>query len=339
MVPYALGIIVTLGVYGVLQEQIMTQEFGGKLFSNSAFLVLCNRLVASALGLAVILRDGEAWDTSVPMWKYLVVSMSNVFSSTCQYEALKWVSFPVITVGKTIKMMPVMCWGMVLLGRRYSWKEWTIALVVSSGITEFVLAGPISSPASTQNSSFFGLLLLVGYIFFDGLTSTMQESLFQDYSVTRQNQMFIVNTYSAAISLGGLLISQRLGESMLFCVQEPAFFGCVILLSLAAAGSQWFMYSMVQYCGALNLAATLNVRQVFSTLVSYIHYGHSITTLQIASLSVVFTALFAHSLKELCPKSEPDEKSSGLTEADPLLPFRAGPDEWASTLTTREPAV
>jgi adenosine 3'-phospho 5'-phosphosulfate transporter B2 len=40
-------------------------------------------------------------------WEYCLVSFSNVVATSCQYEALKYVSFPVQTLGKCAKMIPV----------------------------------------------------------------------------------------------------------------------------------------------------------------------------------------------------------------------------------------
>lgn len=47
---------------------------------------------------------------AVPIYKYSAVSISNVIATTCQYEALKHVSFPVQTIAKCAKMVPVMIW-------------------------------------------------------------------------------------------------------------------------------------------------------------------------------------------------------------------------------------
>ena len=39
-----------LNVYGLLQEKIMTQDWGGEAFTFSTFLVLCNRIFAMVSG-------------------------------------------------------------------------------------------------------------------------------------------------------------------------------------------------------------------------------------------------------------------------------------------------
>eukprot|EP00971_Amphidinium_carterae_P116650 2310609-Amphidinium_carterae.1 len=73
---------------------------------------MINRICAVMLGVGGILVCRESFLNTAPLWKYLVISLTNVYASTCQYEALKYVSFPVQMLGKSFKMMPVMMWGM-----------------------------------------------------------------------------------------------------------------------------------------------------------------------------------------------------------------------------------
>jgi len=49
-----------------------------------------------------------------PSYAYAAVSLSNVVATTCQYEALKFVTLPLQTLGKTAKMIPVMLWGSII---------------------------------------------------------------------------------------------------------------------------------------------------------------------------------------------------------------------------------
>ncbi len=53
-----------------------------------------------------------------PAYGYAAVSLSNVVATTCQYEALKYVTFPLQTLGKCAKMLPVMLWGSLILRKR-----------------------------------------------------------------------------------------------------------------------------------------------------------------------------------------------------------------------------
>merc|ERR1719453_1810399 len=115
------------------------------MFTDSVFLVLMNRTVAVVFAICMAIGKGESIVNKAPLWKYIAISFSNVYASTCQYEALKFVSFPVQMLGKSFKMMPVMVWGIIVSGKTYGLSDWLIAAAVTGGVTEFLMTGPISS--------------------------------------------------------------------------------------------------------------------------------------------------------------------------------------------------
>ena len=93
------GLQVSYLTWGILQERIMTIEYGGigeaqgEYFKNSQFLVFVNRILAFIMALLVIFFRKQPQHTA-PLYKYSFSSFSNIMSSWCQYEALKFVSFP-----------------------------------------------------------------------------------------------------------------------------------------------------------------------------------------------------------------------------------------------------
>merc|ERR1719333_1915245 len=115
----------------------------------------------------MIAKNAEDVTPKCPLWKYFVISLSNVAATTCQYEALKWVSFPVQMLGKSFKMMPVMVWGILISQKSYSLVDWLVAASVTGGVTEFLLTGSINAPHSDKSDSLYGLALLVGFLLFD----------------------------------------------------------------------------------------------------------------------------------------------------------------------------
>merc|ERR1719316_2559987 len=153
-----------------------------------------NRLCAVIFAVAMATAKGESLWPKVALWKYLAISFSNVAATTCQYEALKWVSFPVQMLGKSFKMMPVMVWGIVISQKSYSLKDWLIAAAVTGGVTEFLMTGKISSAHADQGDSIYGIFLLMGFLAFDGFTSTFQEKLFKEHATTKYNQMLYMNS-------------------------------------------------------------------------------------------------------------------------------------------------
>jgi len=308
---YGLGIIFCLGLYGVIQERIMSVPYEGELFKVSVFLVLCNRLVAILYSLGMITSKSEDCRNKAPIWKYLAISFSNVAATWSQYEALRYVSFPVQMLGKSFKMMPVMVWGILISRKQYKTADWLIASAVTGGVTQFLLTGEISAKHAGKGNSSYGLMLMMVYLACDSFTSTFQEKLFKEHKTSKYNQMLYVNGSSATVALGTLLLSGNLSIALSFCVAHPLFVTHATALSGAAVAGQYFVYSMVGEFGALILAATMNLRQVISILVSYIMYSHAISSLQVLGLLLVFAALFYKSYASIAKSSEGGGKAHG----------------------------
>jgi len=313
LVVNACGIIGALLVYGLLQERIMTVSYGGAFFTFSAFLVLLNRLFAVAFGLLMSVVKGESLRNNAPLWKYGVVSLASVGASVCQYESLKYVSFAVQMLGKSFKMMPVMFWGMAISRKVYSSGDWCVAIAVTAGVSAFVLGGPTEASMAGASTS-RGLVLLLGFLALDGMTSTVQEKLFKEHATTKFNQMVYVNGISGLVSIAFLFASGELLPAFSFFFSNGAFAVDAFSLSMTAVTSQWFILTQVKEYGALVLAATMNVRQIFSIIVSYIAYGHPMSFVQGFALLIVFGALLSKSVTGLCANV-----GAGTSESEPLL--------------------
>merc|ERR1719421_56288 len=161
-------------------------------FKYTVFLVFLNRVVSASFAFFMVLLKGEDLRSSCPVWKYLLVAISNVVATTCQYEALKYVSFPVQMLGKSSKMVPVMGWGIAISGKKYGMIDWIIAFAVTAGCTIFLIGGNIISHKERGDAekgegvilAAMGLFLMMGYLCCDGFTSTFQEKLFKEHNVT-----------------------------------------------------------------------------------------------------------------------------------------------------------
>lgn len=78
----------------------MTRDYDGQMFENSQFLVFCNRIAALFIVLPLHwLQVGVKCNPfesghGAPFFEFSFASVSNILSSWCQYEALKYVTFP-----------------------------------------------------------------------------------------------------------------------------------------------------------------------------------------------------------------------------------------------------
>ena len=74
-------------------------------------------------------------------------------------------------------------------------------------------------------------------------------------------------------------------------------------------------------------AATMNVRQVVSILVSYLKYHNPVTGLQVLGLGLIFSALFYKSVLAMLEAPSKEEKKPILAEAKAEEAIEASKDK------------
>ncbi|KAL0681668.1 hypothetical protein Bca4012_048515 [Brassica carinata] len=249
------GIMSTLVVYGVLQEKIMRVPYGlnKEFFKYSLFLVFCNRLTTSAVSAGALLASKKVLDPVAPVYKYCLISVTNILTTTCLYEALKYVSFPVQTLAKCAKMIPVMVWGTLIMQKKYKGFDYLVAFLVTLGCSVFILfpvglypfpsrfesLGDDVSPLNKgRENTVWGVSLMAGYLGFIGLTLQGQLLLAVDF-VSRHRDCLVDIALLSTFAL-------KLPETN---VQ-------------VATASQFFISYTIRTFGALTFAAIMTTRQV-----------------------------------------------------------------------------
>ncbi|KAK4785053.1 hypothetical protein SAY86_001742 [Trapa natans] len=300
------GIMTTLVIYGVLQEKIMRVPYGAnkETFQYSLFLVFCNRITTSAVSAAVLLASNKSMDPIAPLYKYCLISVSNILTTTCQYEALKYVSFPVQTLAKCAKMIPVMAWGTLIMRKKYRGPDYLLAFLVTVGCAIFILYpdGSDITPYSRRENTVWGVSLMIGYLGFDGFTSTFQDKLFKGYDMEIHNQIFYTTSCSCFLSFIGLVVQGHLVLAIDFIYRHHDCLWDIALLSTVATTSQFFISYTIRTFGALTFATIMTTRQLVSILLSCLWFGHPLSYEQMLGAVIVFSAPYAKSFLRKQPQ-------------------------------------
>lgn len=294
-----LGLQVSYLTWGVLQEKIMTQKYyevfpsDGQRFSDSQFLVFVNRVLAFTLSGLYLLFTQQPRHLA-PVYKYSYCSFSNIMSSWCQYEALKFVAFPTQVLAKASKVIPVMLMGRLVSRKSYDWHEYLLALAISVGMGLFLLSrssgGSSSSPTS---SSLSGLIILASYLVLDSFTSNWQSELFRTYRMSSAQMMCGVNFFSCLLTFVSLLQQGALAASLRFMFRFHAFFYDCLLLSICSATGQLFVFHTIAQFGPVVFVIAMTIRQAVAVLLSCLIYGHRLGALGIVGVLIVFGAVFS----------------------------------------------
>lgn len=293
------GIQCTLVMMGFLQERIITQGYRTHdleqidEFGDAQFLVFCNRVVGILVCALVLALTWKRQPPHVqPYFVHSFTSISNTMSTWCQYEALKYVSFPTQTICKTSKVVVTMLMGLLLRGKRYKWQEWLCGAAVGTGAGLFLLSSGRSKREGIV-TSVSGMILMLGYLLFDSYTLNNQKKLFDKKpKISKYQMMMGVNVFSAILCIVSLIEQGTLFTSIGFALNHEDFSRDVLFLSLSGATGQLFIYSTIEKFGPIVFAVVMTIRQMLSILLSSFYYGHSLSSWSFVGFGIVFTAIF-----------------------------------------------
>ncbi|KOC63316.1 Adenosine 3'-phospho 5'-phosphosulfate transporter 1 [Habropoda laboriosa] len=258
-------------------------------FQDSQFLVFINRILAFLMsGLYLIIQRQP--QHKAPLYKYAFCSLSNIMSSWCQYEALKYVSFPTQVLAKATKIIPVMLMGKIVSHSTYEYYEYVTAILISVGMTLFMLdSSYYKSDGATTVS---GIILLGGYLLLDSFTSTWQSALFVEYGATSVQMMCVVNMFSCLLTAMSLFQQSSFPLICSFMTKYPRFIVDCLLISICSASGQLYIFYTISKFGPVTFVIIMTIRQGLAILLSCLMYHHSVTVIGIIGILVVFGSVF-----------------------------------------------
>nr|SVE75725.1 EOG090X05CU [Daphnia hispanica] len=288
------GLQVSYLLWGILQEKIMTREYtdGDKIekFTDSQFLVFVNRILAFLFsGIYLLFTHQNVHRT--PLYKYSFCSVSNTLSSWCQYEALKFVSFPTQVLAKSAKVIPVMLMGKLVSRAQYKNYEYTTAVLISVGMTAFLL-GSSGDKKGNNVTTVSGAVLLCGYLIFDSFTANWQSALFKEHKPSSVQMMCGVNLMSCLFTSASLIQQGGFFYSLSFAARHPVFIMDCLLTAISSATGQLFIFTTISKFGPVVFTIIMTVRQGLSILLSCLLYQHHLSSMGILGVFIVFLAIF-----------------------------------------------
>jgi solute carrier family 35 (UDP-galactose transporter), member B1 len=205
--------------------------------------------------------------------------------------ALRWVAYPTQVVAKAAKPIPVMILG-VLIGRKsYSMQKYFFVLIIVVGVVLFMF----KEGQENKNSENAGLgeILLLLSLSMDGLTGAIQERMRASSRPSAQHMMLAMNAWSSVMLFTAIVITGEGIQFLEFSFKHPDLFTHLIMLALAGAFGQLFIFMMVSGYGPLPCSIVTTTRKFFTVLFSVLFFGNAISGRQWLGTVLVFAGLFA----------------------------------------------
>lgn len=275
----------------------MTKEYSTGKFPSATFCVFSNRALAVVVAMLMTMwNHGGRLAIPAPYYAFAPCALSNSLSSFGQYQALRYVSFPLQTISKSTKVIPVMLMGKVLNKKSYPAVDYIEALVISIGVSIFSLGNAGNADASGSDEfglALLGISMLGLYVISDSFTSQWQSKVYQAHPTVDQFQMmFAVNTWAIMMTLFALVTSGELITTLAFLRLNPIAFLDNVTIAITSATGQLFIFYTIKTFGPVVFTIIMTTRQVFSIILSTIIFGHTIPFIACTGAAAVFGAIF-----------------------------------------------
>jgi len=282
--------------WGLIQERIMSQTYGPdeESFTYSQFIVFSNRCVAFCIASIGVFIEGKR-NTSAPFYMYCFAACGNVMGSWCQYEALRFISFPLQCIAKSFKIVITMAMGLVLLGKTYSLTDYVAGALVGAGLILFCLGGATATHHMHELYEFgpgvmlaLGFSLMFTYVIADAFTSNWQSHIFTTHKVSPLQMMQGISVCAICVGFAMLVGHDELFPSIDFLTRNNDAIGHIVIMSFCSAIGQIFCLYNISEFGPVVFAIAMTCRQACTILFSMIFYGHWRDTRMIGWLGLAF---------------------------------------------------
>lgn len=132
-----------------------------------------------------------------------VCAMTYLCAMLASNEALQHISYPTQVLGKSVKPVPVMLFGVLIARKRYHYAKYMGVLMIVLGIVLFMYKDkkqekPMDDPLPNHPYALigFGEALLLVSLAMDGLTGAIQDKMNGAHKTNPHTMMYNMNLWS-----------------------------------------------------------------------------------------------------------------------------------------------
>lgn len=228
--------------------------------------------------------------------------MSATLASPIGYEALKYISYPLMILTKSSKPVPVMTIGVVFYKRVYGWYKYASVALLCGGIYLFTQGKKGESSSKTGAGDIrlvlFGMLLVLINLGMDGYTNNEQDRIFAKYKASPNQMMKYTNLWQCLYQFVYLVLGyarfaegSELAMALTLCAHSAQLVTDIALFCLCASLGQVLIFNVMQEFGSLSWITISVTRKLFTVVLSVIVFQHKVSAVQWLGVALVFVGL------------------------------------------------
>ena len=288
------GIYAAYLSYGLVQEQLYRYRdvHDGSAFTYVWFLQVLESTASIWLGVVGRFFCGGRRD--LPLRPFVMSGMSQVFAKVfCSLSLAAGTSFPLATLAKSAKIVPVMLGQLILGGSTYNLRDYMFAGLLVTG-TLMLSLGTSSRKQSDSSDSTMGIVFMLLSLLMDGCTGGLQKRLKRDTASTPPSTYdFLLFTHISMLATALLvaLVTTDLWNGILYVRQHPDVGVLVAKLCGLSVIGQSFIFYVIAVFDPMVCATVTTTRKMWSVLLSIIAFHHQLSFLGYSGLALALAGL------------------------------------------------
>jgi len=230
----------------------------------------------------------------LPLRPFIMSGMSQVFAKVfCSLSLAAGTSFPVATLAKSAKIVPVMLGQLVLGGSTYGLRDYLFAGLLVTG-TLMLSLGTSNHKQSDSSNSKIGIVFVMLSLLMDGCTGGLQKQLKRDTAATPPTTYdFLLFTHISMLSTALVisLITGDLWKGLLYVQQHPTVAVLVTQLCGLSVIGQSFIFYVIAKFDPMVCATVTTTRKMWSVLLSIILFHHHLSIMGYSGLALALAGL------------------------------------------------
>eukprot|EP00746_Dinoflagellata_sp_MGD_P065715 gnl/MRDRNA2_/MRDRNA2_27349_c0_seq1.p1 gnl/MRDRNA2_/MRDRNA2_27349_c0~~gnl/MRDRNA2_/MRDRNA2_27349_c0_seq1.p1 ORF type:complete len:405 (-),score=56.18 gnl/MRDRNA2_/MRDRNA2_27349_c0_seq1:67-1281(-) len=297
------GIYASFLYYGSLQEDVFQYVAkDGSKFKDVWFLQVLEALVNAIVGfVGWIVTQGTS---QLPHKSFALTGLTQVGAKYSMNMALAaGLSFPVVTLAKSGKMIPVMAGSLLLGGATYTMREYLQVLAIVAGTIVVSLS---KKKSAGKADTMLGYLWIALSLTCDGLTGGVQKRIKAQAVVKPKpyDMMLWTNTYMLGAAAVFALLLGELVHGVDFCYNNPVILEKIIKFAACSAFGQSFIFYTIATFDPLVCTTVTTTRKIFSVLLSIFLKGHSLNFQGWSGVTMASAGIIGEVLDKALPHSK-----------------------------------
>jgi UDP-galactose transporter B1 len=288
----SIGIYSTYLYYSVLQEDLFRyRDSHGVGFSFVWFL----QVVESAMDLCIgrLGRKAYSGGENFPRKLFFKSGASQLAGKVLMSLSLAaGLSFPIVVLAKSAKIVPVMLGQLILGGSNYTTRDYIFAGLLVCGTT--LLSIGKSSPHETGNDTIMGLFLIILSLLSDGVTGGLQKKLKKETAhldLGMYDFLYHSHISMMTVALVACHVTGEIWSAPQYILENPSIARNVLMVCLCSAAGQCFIFYVITAFDPLICTTITTTRKMFSVLFSLCFKGHILSEIGFLGMALAILAL------------------------------------------------